>query len=69
MSDTPDRAPGAETVPMTELTGPEELVGPAGRIKVNTYEVDQWLAQGYTSVTADTPPAGGTSGEGEGTGG
>lgn len=58
MSETPpDRAPGGETIPMTEMTGPEELVGPAGRIKVNTADVPQWEAQGYTRVTAGTPPA------------
>ena len=69
MSETiPDRAPGGEILPMTEMTGPEELVGSAGRIKVNTADVAQWEAQGYTRVTADTPlatPSDGGSDEGE----
>lgn len=43
------------TIPMTELTGPEDLVGPAGRIKVNTSDLPMYLAQGYTLLVEQTP--------------
>lgn len=51
----PDRAPNVEVLPMTELTGPEELVGPSGRIKVNTSDVPAYLAQGYRHIDAPEP--------------
>lgn len=50
----PDHAPGAEPIPTVEMTGPEELVGPAGRIKVNANEVAQWEAQGYRRLGDQT---------------